>query len=252
MALFYWASNRLLGDTELAMRSLNLFTDEFFAKLDPSFFIRLKALSGSVNRLGLFGLAGSVISASFLFANLISTINTIFRTKTRRSFFYNRVLEYLLMLIIGTLTVLSLAVTAVSAGVGQALKSSEVFRTYLNPQAVDIIRNFFVQSLLPYALTFFVFFLLYKYIPEVRVHTRAALLPAAVAALLFEAFKRLFAFYVLHFSAIGIVMSKLLQGTLTSIIFFLLWITFSLVIMLWGAELAAVLNEKLEAAKGEG
>lgn len=40
----------------------------------------------------------------------------------------------------------------------------------------------------------------------------------------------------------------MLQGTLTSIIFFLLWISASLVIMLWGAELAAVLNERREAA----
>ena len=49
-----------------------------------------------------------------------------------------------------------------------------------------------------------------------------------------------------NFSAIGIVLSKLLAGTLTSIIFFLLWISFSLTILLWGAELAAVLNEREE------
>ncbi|MCK7476999.1 MAG: YihY/virulence factor BrkB family protein [Candidatus Moduliflexus flocculans] len=91
------------------------------------------------------------------------------------------------------------------------------------------------------------FFVLYKFIPEVKVHTRAGLIPAAVAALLFEVFKRAFAFYVVHFSAVGIVLSKILQGTLTSVLFFLLWITSSLVILLWGAELAAVLNEKYEA-----
>jgi len=93
-------------------------------------------------------------------------------------------------------------------------------------------------------LTFLVFFSLYKFIPEIKVYTRAAVIAACIAALLWEVFKRLFAFYVAHISAIGIVLSKLLQGTLTSIIFFLLWISFSLVILLWGAELAAVLNER--------
>jgi uncharacterized BrkB/YihY/UPF0761 family membrane protein len=58
----------------------------------------------------------------------------------------------------------------------------------------------------------------------------------------------MFAFYVVHFSAVGIVLNKLLQGTLTSIIFFLLWISASMLILLWGAELAAVLNEKYDAA----
>jgi uncharacterized BrkB/YihY/UPF0761 family membrane protein len=51
---------------------------------------------------------------------------------------------------------------------------------------------------------------------------------------------------VAHVSAIGIVLSKFLQSTLTSIIFFMLWISFSLVILLWGAELAAVLNEWID------
>jgi membrane protein len=68
-----------------------------------------------------------------------------------------------------------------------------------------------------------------------------------VAALFWEVFKRLFAFYVANISAVGIVLSRLLAGTLTSIIFFLLWISFSLVILLWGAELAAVLNERRTA-----
>ena len=92
-----------------------------------------------------------------------------------------------------------------------------------------------------------VFFTLYKFIPEVKVHTKSAAIAAAVAAVLWEAFKRVFAFYVANFSAVGIVLSKLLAGTLTSIIFFLLWISFSLTILLWGAELAAVLNEREEA-----
>jgi membrane protein len=90
-----------------------------------------------------------------------------------------------------------------------------------------------------------VFFSLYKFIPEVKVYTKAAAIAALIGGLLWEIFKRLFAFYVAHFSAIGVVLSRLLQGTLTSIIFFLLWLSFSLVILLWGAELAAVLNERI-------
>jgi uncharacterized BrkB/YihY/UPF0761 family membrane protein len=54
---------------------------------------------------------------------------------------------------------------------------------------------------------------------------------------------------VAHLSAVGIVLSKVLAGTLASIIFFLLWISFSLVILFWGAELAAVLNEGMHERK---
>jgi uncharacterized BrkB/YihY/UPF0761 family membrane protein len=56
---------------------------------------------------------------------------------------------------------------------------------------------------------------------------------------------------VAHLSAVGIVLGKLVQGTLTSIIFFLLWLSFSLVILLWGAELAAVVNERITQRKAD-
>ncbi len=248
VALFFATAARFLGDTEVALRSLNIFTDEFFARLDPGFFKGLGDLSGAVGQLGLFGVVGSLISASFLFSTLITAINQIFRTKYHRSFIYNRLIEFLMMAVVGIFMVFSLAMTAAWTAFGRMLQQSDLVRSTINPEAVAFVNNAFLKYLIPYALTFLMFFILYKFIPEAKVHTRAGLIPAAVAALLFEVFKRAFAFYVVHFSAVGVVLQKLLQGTLTSIIFFLLWITSSMVIMLWGAELAAVLNEKYDAA----
>jgi membrane protein len=252
IALFFAAAARFLGDTEMALRSLNIFTDDFFARLDPGFFKSLGDLSGSIGQLGLFGVVGSLVSASFLFSSLIAAINQIFRTKYHKSFFYNRLMEFLLMFVVGIFMLFSLAMTAVWTAVGRTLQESELVRTGLNPEAFAVINNVFLKYVIPFALTFLMFYILYKFIPEVKVHTRAALIPAAVAALLFEVFKRIFAFYVVHFSAVGIVLKKLLQGTLTSIIFFLLWISASMLILLWGAELAAVLNEKYDAEGRQG
>jgi len=246
IALFIYVSAKILGNPTIALRSLNIFTDQFFARNDPSFFTKLQGISESVRNLGVFGLLGSLVAASFLFSNLIAAINNIFRTRYHRSFVYNRLMEYLVMFIIGIVMLFSLAITAVWTALGRSIQESDIVRSYLNPHAIGLVNNFFIQYLIPYLLTFLVFFILFKFIPETKVHTRAALLPAAITALLYEIFKRIFAFYVVHFSAVGIVLNKLLQGTLTSIIFFLLWISTSLVIMLWGVELAAVVNEKLD------
>jgi len=251
IALFFAAAARFLGDTEMALRSLNIFTDEFFARLDPSFFKSFGELSSTVGQLGLFGVIGSLISASFLFSSLITAINQIFRSKYHRSFFYNRLIEFLMMAVVGVFMLFSLAMTTVWAAFGRTLQESELVRATLNPEVVAAINNVLLKYAIPYALTFLMFFVLYKYIPEVKVHTRAALIPAVVASLLFEVFKRAFAFYVVHFSAVGIVLSKILQSTLTSVLFFLLWVTSSMVILLWGAELAALLNENIDAAAAE-
>ncbi|MEN6311795.1 MAG: YhjD/YihY/BrkB family envelope integrity protein [Acidobacteriota bacterium] len=247
IALFFYVSAKLLGSTEVALRSLNIFTDEFFARSDPAFFKRLQGLSEGITNLGIFGLLGSLVAGSFLFSSLISAINVIFKTRYHRSFFYNRLIEYVVMFITGIIMLFSTAITAVMTALGRGIQQSDLVRSTINPGAVRLVNNFFIQYVIPYFLMFLVFFILFKFIPERSVHTRAAVLPAAIAALLYEIFKRIFAFYVVHFSAVGMVLNKLLQGTLTSIIFFLLWISSAVVIMLWGAELAAVINEKIDA-----
>jgi membrane protein len=247
VSLFVYITTKIVGTSELALRSLNIFSKEFFAKLDPSFFDKLQSVSQNIKNLGWFGLIGSLVSASFLFSNLIYSINMIFRAKYQKSFLYNRLIEYSIMFAMGIILLISLAITAIWTALHRAVQESTFVAAHLNPNTVALVDNFLIQYIVPLALTFLVFFTLYKFIPEVKVYTWPAALAALISAVLWEAFKRIFAFYVANFSAIGIVLSKLVQGTLTSIIFFLLWISFSLVILLWGAELAAVLNERRHA-----
>ncbi|MFQ6069402.1 MAG: YihY/virulence factor BrkB family protein [Candidatus Aminicenantales bacterium] len=250
VALFAFVTTKILGTSEIALRSLNLFSEEFFAHLDPQFFQRLEYLSQNISNLGYFGVIGSFVAGSFLFSNLIYSINFIFKANFQKSFLYKRLMEYIIMFTMAIIMLLSLSITTIWTAVHRLIRESSLVANNINPEIVTFINNFFIQYFIPFALTFFVFFILYKFIPEVRVHTRAAAVAAAAAALLLEVGKRLFAFYVAHFSAVGIVLSRLLQGTLTSIIFFLLWISISLVIFLWGAELAAVLNERKHEKEG--
>jgi membrane protein len=245
IALFAFATTKLLGSSEIAVRSLNVFTKEFFDKYDPSFFSKLSGVSKNISSLGWFGLLGSLIAGSFLFSNLIYSINFIFKASYQKSFFYNRLMEYIIMLIIAVILIFSLSITAVWTALHRIIKESSFVADTLNPKVLPLIDNFLIQYLMPFMLGFLVLFVLYKFIPEVKVHTRAALVAAAIGSILWEIFKRIFVVYVAHFSAIGVVLDKLLKGTLTSIIFFLLWISFSLAILLWGAELAAVLNERI-------
>jgi membrane protein len=249
-ALFAYATTKILGSSEIAVRSLDIFSEEFFARMDPYFFERVQELSQNITNLGWFGLAGSFIAASFLFSNLISSINFIFKAKYQKSFFYNRLMEYLIMFVVGVIMLISLSITAIWTALHRTIQESTYVANHINPEIVSLMDNFFVQYLLPFTLTFLVFFSLYKFIPEIKVYTKPAAIAAAIAALLIEVFKRIFAFYVAHFSAVGIVLDRLMQGALTSIIFFLLWLTFSMVILLWGAELGAVLNERMLEKRG--
>lgn len=246
VALFAFLTTKILGSSEIAFRSLNIFSEEFFVQLDPYFFTRIQSLSRNITNLGWFGLIGSLVAASFLFSNLIYSINFIFKASYQKSFFYNRLMEYIIMFVIGIILLLSLSITAIWTAMHRSIRESALVANYINPKFVSLLNNFFLQYLFPFALTFLFFFALYKFIPEVKVHTKAAAIAGLIGAIIWEIFKRGFVFYVAHFSAIGIVLSKFLAGTLTSVIFFLLWVSLSLMILLWGAELAAVLNERID------
>jgi membrane protein len=250
LALLAFVANKFLGDVELAIRGLHLFSQDFFASLDPAFFNKLDAVIDNAANLGVFGLVGSLVAGSFLFSNLIFAIKSVFKTTEKKSFFYNRVLEYFIMFVTASLLILSLSITLVWTAAHRAISASAFVREYINPGVMKTIDSLVLQYLAPFTLGFLVLLALYRFIPEVRIRFRAAVIAAAVGSLLWEILKRVFVIYVAKFTVVGVVLSKLVQGTLTSIIFFLLWITFSVAILLWGAELAVVLNERMgEKAK---
>jgi len=245
LALLAFVANQFMGDVGVAAHSLHLFSQDFFAKLDPAFFDRLDAVIDNATTIGWFGLVGSLVAGSFLFSSLIYAIKSIFKSPKKTSFFYNRVLEYFIMFVIGSILVLSLSITLIWTATHRAISASAFVKDNINPALMKLIDGVFLQYLAPFALGFLVLFALYRIIPEVKIRLRAAVTAAAVGSFLWEIFKRVFVVYVAKFSVVGVVLSKLVQGTLMSIIFFLLWLTTSLAILLWGGELAVALDERM-------
>ena len=245
LALLAFVANQFLGDVGMAAHSLHLFSQDFFAKLDPTFLDRLDIVIDNATNLGWFGLVGSLVAGSFLFSSLIYAIKSIFKSPKKTSFFYNRILEYFIMFVTGSILVLSLSITLIWTATHRAVSASAFVKENINPGVMKTIGSVFLQYLAPFALGFLVLFTLYRIIPEVKIRMRAAVIAAAIGSLLWEIFKRIFVIYVAKFSVVGVVISQLVKGTLTSIIFFLLWLTTSLVILLWCAELAVALDERM-------
>ncbi len=181
IALFAYITTKILGSSEIAFRSLNLFTEEFFAKMDPGFFQKIQAVSKNITNLGLFGFLGSLIAASFLFSNLIYTLNFIFRANYRKSFFYNRLMEYVIMVTMGIIMLFSLAITAFWTALHRTIRGNDFVENFINPDVLRFVDSFLVQYLIPYALTFLVLFSLYKLIPEAKVHTASAAIAASIS-----------------------------------------------------------------------
>ena len=104
------------------------------------------------------------------------------------------------MFVIAVILLFSLSITAVWTAIHRAIQASAFVKDYSTPSVLPFIDNFFIQYLIPFALGFLVLFVLYKFIPETKVHTRGGRRGArSSGAVLWEIFKRIFVFYVGQF-----------------------------------------------------
>ena len=174
--------------------------------------------AAALQTLGFILLAVSVFS---MMATIEQAFNEIWRVSKRRALI-NRGLLYF--------AILSLAPCALTLGlvVTSYLVSLPLLRATLHMHAMasPLLR------VLPVAASMLAFLASYKFIPNRPVRWAHAAIGSAVAAVIFEAAKRLFAVYLLHFPS-----QQVIYGAFAVIPIFLLWIYLCWLIVLFGAEL---------------
>ena len=106
------------------------------------------------------------------------------------------------------------------------------------PVAMGPTIQWILKYLLPFFLTYCMFSLIYKIVPNKRVHIKSALQAALFASLLWELAKHLFAWYVVHLP-----MYSILYGSLSTLVIFVLWVYYSSTILIVGGEFAYFLEE---------
>ena len=91
-----------------------------------------------------------------------------------------------------------------------------------------------IFTLLPLAMSWMLFLLIYRYVPDTKVRWRDALPGATLATLLFEGAKGGFAFYLANLSSLDLV-----YGSVTTIIVLMLFLYIVAMILVIGAELSS-------------
>lgn len=113
---------------------------------------------------------------------------------------------------------------------------------------IPLLLDLFNAHLLSPIVSYATFTLFYKFLPAVRISWRPALCGGLLTVLLWEGARMLFSRFLALSYGFG-----LLSGSLAAIIGFLLWTYTGMVILLLGAELAAILNgrERPSSRAGE-
>jgi membrane protein len=178
--------------------------------------------AANARRLTSVGLVAVFVVAVLLMLIVDRSLNAIWRVRRSRPYWMS-VLGYVLLLVAGPVLIglsVSISTYLMSLSFGTATLPAD-----WHPRLLRIV---------PLTMSAIAFFLVYRIIPHRHVPWKHAALGGIVAAVLFEAFKGLFAVYVRYAPTYNLV-----YGTFAAVPIFLIWVYLSWLVILFGAELTA-------------
>jgi membrane protein len=159
--------------------------------------------------------------ASALFGSISLAINRAWNINKQRHLFIRKASEIGMVFGTGILFLLSLGTSTFISFMGNTLNFSGRDATAVNLGA----------KLIAFLLMLAIFLLLYKFVPNTKTRWRDIWPGALAAAILFEIARALFIFYLEHFANYQVI-----YGTVSSFVILLIWIYYSALILILGAE----------------
>ena len=183
-----------------------------------------------------FALISLIWSATNVFDILVKNITRAFPQADIPDFLKRRMLGFFMFLALGVLLLLSLAASTLSGLI-------PVFNIPLNGK---VLHETFIWRigtfLLPVGINMLLFWALYQWIPTIKVSRKASLTGATIAALAWELLNFLFTKYLSN----ALSQSRLVYGSLSTIVALLFWIYLTGIIALIGAHLTASIQKAVQ------
>jgi len=224
----------LLGSPERARDIVFSYVREYSPSLSAGGGLKLRAIVEEIVRgreaaTGL-GIVFILWSGTSLMVILERAINVAWDVERQRMFLVNRLLGICMLVITGLLFGVSFAATAAL----DALRSADICILGLAPASWPWMWSL-LGYLVPLTVTILAFTLMYEFLPYTHVPFRSALFGGLFAGILWEAAKIGFSFYLSGYAAYSKV-----YGSLTGVVLLMVWINYSAVVAILGAEAGSV------------
>src|SRR5690606_2803002 len=168
--------------------------------------------------------------ATRLVSTLRTALNEIFDIRSGRGIIAGKLFDFKMVLAAGTLFALNVALTVIA----EVIARFGLGHLGLRPTGIADPR--FYGALAAFLTIWFMFLLIYRYLPAHRIPWRTALTAATFPAFLFEAMKQGFSWYVTNVADF----TSIYGGYVAMLIILVLWIYYSAVIFVLGGEVAQV------------
>ncbi|RUM72937.1 MAG: hypothetical protein DSZ10_04215 [Sulfurovum sp.] len=182
----------------------------------------------STDKLGLLGAAYVIFAVLMFFKNYDYIVNDIFGVPTRS--FWSAIKTYFKLLIIIPLMI------------GLSFWLSSLIQSYLDKNALTSVIHLY--NIIPYLIVWMMFYIAYQLSPNTQVDVSAAMISSFIASLIWYLGKSAFIFYVLHNKTYASI-----YGSISTLLFFFLWIYISWAIFIHGLKFCALLEKEDEIEK---
>ena len=189
-------------------------------------------LSGFIaNASGLFTIG--TLAFAWLATRLVGTLRTVLREifdiQQERSIIAGKFFDLQMVFVAGTLLVLNIAITV---GVGLVSRFGFEF-LHLQPGPRNLAENLLLRTL-AFLTIWFMFVLIYRFLPIRKIHWRTAIIAGTFTAFLYELLKAGFTWY---FSSYAVLST---YGNLASLALLVIWIYYMAIAFILGGEVGQV------------
>jgi membrane protein len=229
MLLLALVGTYLYKDQEV-LNHIRAYFRDIAPTLDPKIIGNLMDLIESRQIVGILGFVGLLWFSTWVFGSLRIALNIVFRVEKNRGMLRGIGIDLFMIFLAGILLLVSMILTPVVT----------FLQSYQGqiPVAIGPTIQWILKYLLPFFPDLLHVFLIYKIIPNKRVHFTSALQAALFTGLLWELAKHLFAWYVVHLAQYSF-----FYGSLSTLVIFVLWVYYSSTILVVGGEFAYFLEE---------
>ncbi|OFM83980.1 YihY/virulence factor BrkB family protein [Weeksella sp. HMSC059D05] len=200
-------------------------------------FVANSAVSGDSNIALIIGVGVLIFGATTVFTDMQDSFNLIWRIeavpkRAMLKFLANRGVSFLFIMILGFILFSSVIVSSLVVRFGE-----DILHWLDISQTISASTFMMINNILSYVLAVIVFFLLFKFLPDIKVKPKPILIGSLVTAGLFFVAKYFISYYL------SISKYNTIFGSAGSIVILLLYIYYNAAIMYFGAKFTKVFTE---------
>jgi len=231
LLLLAFVGTYLYSDREV-LNYIRRYLENVAPSLDPRIMKNILRVIRDRKIVGVLGIGGLIWTSIWVFSSLRTALNIIFQVKKGQGILRGIVIDLLMILLVGSFHLASMILTSVMTYLKRYRFS------FKSPLELGAVIGLFLKYIIPFFFSFWMFFLIYKILPNKKISFKAALQAALFTSLLWEGAKHFFGWYVLGLEGFTVI-----YGSLSALAIFVLWVYYSSTILLLGGEVACLLEK---------